>query len=85
LLWNLPEYPVFIDGRTDLYDDELVDEWLSVVRAQDGWNRVLENYDVDLVLIEPDTPLARVLRENSSWSVLHDDSVSVLYGRNLKP
>jgi hypothetical protein len=33
LLWELPEYPVFIDGRTDLYDDELVEEWLRVVRA----------------------------------------------------
>jgi hypothetical protein len=33
LLWELPEYPVFIDGRTDLYNDDVISQWLQVVRA----------------------------------------------------
>jgi len=85
LLWNLPEYPVFIDGRTDLYDDELVNEWLSVVRGQDGWNLILDNYHINLILIELDRPLVRELRENSSWSLLYEDSVSVLFEGSLTP
>lgn len=27
LLWALPEYPVFVDGRADLYGDEILSQW----------------------------------------------------------
>ncbi|MGQ0603684.1 MAG: hypothetical protein ACT4QE_18540, partial [Anaerolineales bacterium] len=30
LMWALPEYPVYVDGRTDLYDDAFLREYLSV-------------------------------------------------------
>ncbi len=33
LIWALPEYPVFIDPRTDLYNDELIQLWLKVMRV----------------------------------------------------
>ena len=57
LLWALPEYPVFVDGRTDLYNDEIIGEWLQVVRAENGWKEALDRWDVHLVLLEPTTPL----------------------------
>lgn len=34
LLYNLPDYPVFVDGRTDLYNDLIINEWLKVVQAR---------------------------------------------------
>ncbi len=66
LLWELPEYPVFIDGRTDLYDDALVSEWLGVVRAEEGWEEALDRWGVRLVLIEHGLPLESQL-ENEGW------------------
>jgi hypothetical protein len=30
LIWNLPAYPVFVDGRTDLFGDELLREYLHI-------------------------------------------------------
>ncbi len=80
LVWALPEYPVFIDGRTDLYDDDVIETWLQVVRADPGWEAVLEGWGVNLVLIEPGMPLAAAL-EASGWALLAADEVSVLYGR----
>jgi len=80
LLWELPEYPVFIDGRTDLYDDELVEEWLRVVRAEAGWQATLDRWDVRLVLVEVGTPLAEVLAE-AGWELLYEDGLAVVYGR----
>ena len=35
LTWELPEYPVFIDGRADLYGDELISEWREIISGSD--------------------------------------------------
>ena len=53
LLWSSPDYPVFVDGRTDLYNDEIVNQWLKVVRVEDGWQDTLNEYGVNLILSSP--------------------------------
>jgi hypothetical protein len=80
LLWALPEYPVFVDGRTDLYNDEVISEWLQAVRAEPGWQAVLDRWKVRLVLLEPGTPLLARL-ETEGWQILYRDEMAVLYGR----
>jgi hypothetical protein len=80
LLWALPEYPVFVDGRTDLYNDEVIGEWLRVARAEEGWQEVLDKWDVNLILVEPTTPLVARL-EVDGWQSLYSDEVAVVYGR----
>jgi len=62
LLWALyPDYRVFVDGRTDLYDDAFLRDYLKVVMARPGWEAVLERYEVNLIVIERDSVLATVL------------------------
>lgn len=80
LLWNLRDYPVYVDGRTDLYDEGLLNEWVDIVSAKDGWQSKLEEWGVNLVLIEPTWPLNKVLAYED-WIILYQDEVSVLYGR----
>lgn len=80
LTWALPEYPVFVDGRTDLFGDEIIGEWLQVVAAQPGWQAILERWQVRLVLVEPGQPLAQELAR-SGWKLLSGSEVAVLYGR----
>jgi hypothetical protein len=76
----LPEYPVFIDGRTDLYDDDLINQWLRVMRGEAGWQEVLESWQVQLVLVEVGTPVAGRMEEQG-WVKLYEDSMAVVYGR----
>ncbi len=80
LLWELPEYPVFIDGRTDLYDDEVINQWLQVVRAENGWQDILEKWDVHLILLEPDMKVVDLLPENG-WHLVYSDQEGVVYAR----
>jgi hypothetical protein len=80
LIWNLREYPVFVDGRTDLYSDELLSEWLNTVNASDGWQHTLEKWNIGLVLIEPSWPLAKTL-PTEGWRVLFEDQYSVLFSK----
>ena len=81
LLWGLPRYPVFVDGRTDLYNDEIINKWLSVVRVEDGWQDILEEYGINLVLIEPRSTLDRTLALDPAWAPIYQDAISILYQR----
>jgi len=80
LTWYLPSYPVFIDGRVDPYGDEIIGQWVSVVDADPGWQNILNQWGVRLVLLEPDRPLVKEL-PGAGWHLLFQDAVSVLYGR----
>jgi hypothetical protein len=80
LIWNLREQLVFVDGRTDLYGDGLLSEWLSIANAEDGWQRKLDGWDVKLVLLEPTWALSKVLPAQG-WHLLYQDDVSVLYSK----
>lgn len=80
LLWALPEYPVFVDGRTDLYNDEIINQWLQATRGEAGWQEVLERWGVNLVLLEPRAPLIPAL-EQAGWQLLYKDELSIIYSR----
>lgn len=81
LVWALRDYPVFVDGRTDLYDDEIIAEWLAALRAGPGWEQILEDRQIGVVLIEPQMPLAHVLADQPAWEELYRDELAVVYRR----
>jgi hypothetical protein len=85
LIWELREYPVWIDGRTNLHGDARLHQHQAVWLAGPGW----EN-DPDLkaagVVIAPrkilgtDTPLTKeLLARPDRWRVLHADDVAVVF------
>lgn len=80
LIWNLPGTRVFADGRTDLFGDEILADWITIIQAQPGWEENLEQWKVDHVLIEPQQPLAKAL-VNAGWRQVYRDEVSVLLER----
>jgi len=78
LIWELPEKPVFVDGRTDLYGDELIGEWVEVVQAEENWLEILRDWNVEVILLEPDRPVVRLLSEND-WDLRYQDSQAVIF------
>lgn len=80
LLWHLPDYPVFIDGRTDLYNDEIIGDWLKVVRAETGWQETLDRWGVRLILLEPHYSLIGYL-DQAGWQEAYRDEKAVVYVR----
>jgi len=77
LIWSLPEYPVFVDGRTDLYGDEVVTQWVTVVRGDENWQDILDQWEVNVALIEPHRPLVDKLK-NAGWSLEYEDQKAVV-------
>jgi len=85
VLWSLfPEYMSFVDGRTDLFGDEILREYLMAWRAEPGWEQVIIRWDIQLALLEPYAPLARVLQD-SGWEKLYGDEQAVVLANRTGP
>jgi hypothetical protein len=83
LIWHLwPDYLVFVDGRTDLYGDALLRQYLQVRFAQPGFSRVFDEHGVDIVLTEADGFTSRFLALDDGWSLAYSDEVAVIYLRD---
>lgn len=80
LIWELPDYPVFIDGRADLYGDEITGQWWEIVNGTDRALALLDEWDVSFVLLEPDWPIEPIL-QLQGWLVLYQDDYSTILGR----
>jgi hypothetical protein len=78
-LW--PEYPVYVDGRTDLYDDAFLRRYLNVVVAGEGWERSLDEDGINLVLVEVNSPLALALRRDPNWVEAYRDELAAVFTR----
>lgn len=82
LIWRLyPQYPVYIDGRADLYGDQFIYNYLSIYDAEPGWNDKLIAQKVGTILIEPSSPLANVLQMSTDWKVAFKDPSSLIFIR----
>lgn len=82
-IFAAPEAPVYVDGRTDLYGDEVLQRYLDIILLQDGWRELLDEQGVDSVAIEADSALAGALRlMPGSWRELRfDEGRSALFLR----
>ena len=81
LIWTARDYPVYVDGRTDLYDDDLLTIYLKTYAANTGWEQNLDNARINIVLVETQSPLARVLEIDSDWRKAYEDNVAILFVR----
>ena len=83
LIWSLwPEYQVFVDGRTDLYGDEFLREYLDIELARGPVDEKLREYGVNLVLTTPNSPLALYLRCTGGWEEEYADEKAQIFIRS---
>lgn len=85
LIWHLREYPVFVDGRTDLFDQGILEDYLAISGAEPGWSQLLSHYDIRVALIEHQTPLAEALLASPDWVLATKDSVSQVFIQVMEP
>lgn len=81
VVWKLyPEYLSFVDGRTDLFGDEILDQYLNIWLAGSGWEQELMRWEIQIVMIEPHAPLTHALK-GSGWIVQFEDSRAAVLTR----
>jgi len=80
LTWELRQYPVFIDGRADLYGNEIIAEWSEIINGSDKGLSLLDAYRINLVFLEPASPLLEKLSPRG-WEKTYSDSQITIYRR----
>jgi hypothetical protein len=80
LIWYMPQYPVAIDGRNDLYGDDLD---RTFHRAQDALQYKDDPYlsKAGCVLLEKKYPLSSVLNFDPRFKVVYEDPNAVIFAR----
>jgi len=80
IIWRLREYPVFIDGRADLYGDALLTDWRDMTNGSPRGMELLDKYQIDLIYLEPHQPLLQKLPA-AEWRRVYADSQMSIYQR----
>lgn len=84
LTWAYPEKQVFVDGRTDLFGDAVIGDWLTVTQGAQGWQDILDHWQIGTVLVEPDRPVVNLLAENG-WGLLYRDETALIFQKDPVP
>jgi len=75
------ERKVFIDGRSDFYGQSFLQTYAEVADVKPGWQSVLKQYDVNVVLIPVDHALASALQLSPEWKRVYTDSMATIFQR----
>jgi hypothetical protein len=80
LIYRLyPRTRVFVDGRSDFYGADFEKKVLGVEGVKYDWEKTLNRFGVDTILLSPATPLAGALKESSRWRLVYDDGVALVF------
>lgn len=80
LIWALPEHPVSIDGRTNLYGSERVTRALATWAGEPGWDADPDLATANLVVAPKGWTLTELLRGRpAEWRVVFEDDTAVVF------
>ena len=85
LTWYMPDFPVAIDGRTDLYGDEIDTRFFKTQNGDASYVDDPYLNEAHVVLLSKKVPLASVLLSDSRFTLIFQDSLAVVFVRNQVP
>jgi len=74
-----PDRPVFIDGRADVYGDEVIREYVEVISVNVDPQAYFERYEIDHVLYPRDSTLGRWLADSPDWEEAYADGLGAVW------
>jgi len=78
-LW--PSYLVFVDGRTDLYGDEILTDYVEIQRGGSEALSLLDKHDVSFVVTTAGDALSTLLDCRGDWMLRYEDKVAAVWVR----
>ena len=80
LIYQLyPANKVFIDGRSDFYGSTFNEKYMDVMNVRYDWQKNLDQYHVNTILLPTNASLASTLKESHRWRPVYDDGVAILF------
>jgi hypothetical protein len=81
ILEDWPQQKVFIDDRYDMYPTSVIYDYFKVTSAKPGAMKVLDTYDVQVVVWGRDTSLGALLDASGDWQRVHRDGTDAVWVR----
>jgi hypothetical protein len=78
-----PKYRVFFDGRSDMYGASRMKEYFKVAGVKQGWEDVIEKYNINWIIYNANSPLSMFLMERKDWRLIYADKVANIFVRNI--
>src|SRR5262249_17009432 len=47
-----PDFPIFMDGRIEIYPDDVWQQYIDLTSGKDDWQRILDHYLVDYLVLD---------------------------------
>jgi len=82
LMWYMPQYPVAIDGRNDLYGDQLDQIFFNSQNAEKSYETDPYLNEAGVVLLSSDLPLSKVLTVDPRFQLAYRDSIATVFARS---
>jgi len=85
LMWYMPDYPVAIDGRNDLYGDELDKIFFDCQNAEKSYTTDPYLNEAGVVLLDSQLPLAKILTVDPRFQLVFHDEIATVFARRQVP
>jgi hypothetical protein len=85
LIFELPNVPVLLDGRTDLYGDAFLKDYFNALLGGSEWRTLFEEYNIQAAFLESESALTTLLREDEAWTVVYEDEQAIILQRQSAP
>jgi hypothetical protein len=82
VIYAKPGRLVFFDCRNDLYGPTFVNEYLTVIRAEPGWQQVAAEYALTVALVPVDSPISSALLASTGWRLSYRDGIATVFTRS---
>ena len=80
--YSLPEDPVMVDSRIELFSDAVWHDYDRVIAAADGWDRILDRHQIDGVILPPRAVLKDDLSRADGWKRVVDGPAGSVFVRS---
>ncbi|GEM_PF-4438066 len=75
---------IFIDGRTDMYGPERLEEYDQILEARSGWETLFDKYDIQIALISSEWGLSKKLSGDPDWLLVFSDKQASVFVQKEK-
>jgi hypothetical protein len=76
-----PQQPIFMDGRADVYGDELLRMYVGIIGLHGDPQATFDRYRIDYAVFPPATPLAAWFDASAAWERVYQDATAEVWVR----
>ena len=75
-----PRQQIFMDGHTHIYGEALTREYETVITLAEGWQDILEKYQIRWAIVRTGSRIGRGL-EGVGWQIIYQDDTAIVLKR----